>query len=332
MPLRALCAQRGWEWEWDPHLQAVTVLPDKGPALKVLVGMDSVLLGDELRPLGKDVLLKEGSILVPAAILALLPLEIPPQTAPRIQQTAVPPVEAQPGQSFRIRRVVIDPGHGGKDPGALGRNGLQEKVVVLSIAKKLAEELRAQGIQVILTREDDRFIPLQARAEFANKHKADFFLSIHANSAHAKSAQGFEIYYLSEATDDNARALASAENSVDGPFEDEAYGERGTDLDATVWDLIHTENRIESIELAHALMGGLRKHVKVEERGVKSARFAVLRGTQMPSLLLEVGFVSNNDEGKRLSDPWFQKKIAQGIASGLLNYKREYERTNGFTK
>jgi N-acetylmuramoyl-L-alanine amidase len=241
--------------------------------------------------------------------------------------------ELVPGCDFTIANIVVDAGHGGKDPGAIGKLGVREKYITLDIAKRLKSHLQKACIKAVLTRNDDRFISLWQRAHIANKLKADFFISIHANAARSSMAKGFEVFYLSEAVDDNARAIAAAENAS-LKYEDSSFGNRKTSdsLEATLWDLENTENRRESIELAKSIISATCKRLRMKDRGVKGAKFYVLKGAQMPSVLIEVGFISNTDEARKLKDAEYREKIAKAISDGIVDYKKRYESTEAFTR
>ncbi len=225
----------------------------------------------------------------------------------------------------KIRRIVLDPGHGGKDPGAIGPTGLKEKEVTLAIAKELARLLRREGLEVYLTREDDRFIPLDRRAEIANQLKGDIFLSIHANAGFSRKAGGIETFFNSRYSyGKGAEEVAARENA--------AFGSTATfkEVRAIVWDLIQDQYRAESNELSHSIQRYLVQATNLEDRGVKSARFYVLRGAAMPAALVEVGFISNPWEERLLKRDSFRKKVALGIFRGLMDYIREYqERVSG---
>ena len=235
-----------------------------------------------------------------------------------------------PGNAFVVDKVVIDAGHGGKDLGAPGFFGLKEKDINLEIAKKLEQKLRSLGIDTVMTRTDDTYLTLPERAWVANNSGADLFISVHANSAPDKSVQGAEIYYLSETVDDDERA---SQMVVD-------YGNRfelNPDLpnkrsrDATLWDIINTENRQESIELARSINSSLKRYASVKNRGIKSAGFFVLKWTDKPAVLVETGFMTNRQEVRQLADAAYQDQMAGLIAEGVMAYKAEYERTRGFT-
>jgi N-acetylmuramoyl-L-alanine amidase len=239
----------------------------------------------------------------------------------------------KPDSAYTIRKIVIDPGHGGKDPGAIGRFALREKDITLDISKRLKRYLEDFSIDVYLTRSDDRFISLWRRADIANKKGADFFISIHANAAHSRQAKGFEVFYLSEAVDDNARAVAAAENAY-LKYEDSSFGyaKPSNSLEATLWDMRYSENRRESIELAKCITRVACRQLKVKDRGEKGARFYVLKGAEMPSVLVEVGFISNRQEARKLKDSFYREKVAKAIASGIITYKNKYETEEGFTR
>ncbi len=235
-----------------------------------------------------------------------------------------------PGSSFMVDKVVIDAGHGGKDRGAPGLFGLDEKNIVLEIAKKLEQKLRAMGIDTVMTRTDDTYLTLPERAWVANNSGADLFVSIHANSAPDRSVQGTEIYYLSETVDDDERAnqmVIDYGNTVE--VNPDLPNKRSGD--PTLWDIINTENRQESIELARAINSSLKRYASIKSRGIKSAGFFVLKWTDKPAILVETGFVTNRQEVRQLADPAYQDQLAGLIAEGIMAYKAEYERTRGFT-
>ena len=208
------------------------------------------------------------------------------------------------------KTIVIDPGHGGKDPGALGRSNLQEKGIVLSISHKLREVLTAKGYTVLMTHETDRFIPLKKRTEFATQHKADLFLSIHANAAESSRAKGIETYYLNvTSTDKASEKIAARENANSGYSIQE--------LETLLDGLIRESKSEDSKRLARHVQDTLVQNTGAVDRGVKHARFVVLIGTKVPAILIETGFVSNPVEGRKLATSVYQHKIAAAIAQGV---------------
>jgi N-acetylmuramoyl-L-alanine amidase len=324
IPLTLIAGYYQAKCEWDPVARRADLIKENR-TFAFYVGMDYAAINGRPEKLTSPVVFYEGSVAIPAdfAIEEISKVLSPPPIAegPR------PPVT----QKYLIRKVVIDPGHGGNDPGAIGRTGLKEKDLVLDIGKRVKEQLNENGVDVVMTRDRDTFIPLEKRSKIANEGDVDFFVSIHANSAKLKGARGFEVYYLSTAVDDNARAVEAAENSF-LKFDDSSFQRHNTDLEATLWDLVYTENRQESVELAKYIAKAVDGSTSLHNRGVKSARFYVLRGSQMPSVLVEVGFISNPAEEKNLKDSAYRQAIATAITKGILNYKSVYESSDGFTK
>ncbi len=219
-------------------------------------------------------------------------------------------------------KVVIDPGHGGKDPGAIA-NGLKEKEVVLDVGKRLARYLRRAGIKVYMTRDTDTFIPLKGRAKITNKIMPDVFVSIHANASVNRSGEGVEVYYVSEKVNDTVRAVVSAENSV---LRFDSNGQVDSEVREILWDMIHTENRAESKRLAQILAKNISRVMDSPNRGAKGAPFYVLKWTNVPSVLIEIGFISNPKEAEKLADPIYRDRIARAIFEGLMDYFSNLER------
>jgi N-acetylmuramoyl-L-alanine amidase len=226
-----------------------------------------------------------------------------------------------------LRTIVIDAGHGGHDPGAVGPTGLQEKEVVLDIAKRVARLLEDRlGIRVLLSREDDQFVPLRERTSLANRARADLFVSIHAN-AHRRAVSGVETYFLSsEATDSEARQVAAAENSV---IELEATTPRGRvdAVKAILWELAQSTFQHESSRLAEIVQDTMTQSLRIANRGIKQAGFYVLGGAAMPAILIEIGFVTNPRDERRLRDSRYRDEIARAIFAGLAEYKRHWDQT-----
>lgn len=214
--------------------------------------------------------------------------------------------------------IVIDPGHGGKDPGALGRKGTREKDVVLHIANHLRDLLTKEGsTKVFMTRETDVFIELEDRATFANTHKADLFVSIHINSHSQASVKGLEFYHFGEASDPRALAVAARENGT--PLEKNA-----APWQFILADKLNDKKIDDSRELAWTTKNSLVKFLdtfyKIKDHGIKTAPFFVLRMTTMPAILAEIAFISNPTEEKLLQSSTYQKRVAEGIFKGLQSY------------
>lgn len=222
--------------------------------------------------------------------------------------------------------VVIDPGHGGKDPGALSKFGIREKKLVLSLSKKLAVVLRKKmNAQVFLTRPDDRFITLAHRNRVANQKQCDLFLSLHANAARNPKADGLEIYYLNKATDKASQKLARREN--------EGAPKPEKELEAIVSDLIQTASTEESSELAGRVQKSFVRHLQkkydIQDIHVKTALFYVLVGAKCPSLLVETGFITNKKEARRLKSDSYQRALVSALAEGIENYWNDLEKPKG---
>jgi len=251
----------------------------------------------------------------------------PPQPSPRQQATAPernrvqtdPPALLKSPAVTRDQRwhVVIDAGHGGKDPGAIGPSGLMEKDAVLDIAKRL-RELMQQELQwrVTLTRDTDIFIPLEERTVIANAKGADLFVSIHANSAERPDAHGIETYFLDLASDEQSMRVAARENAT--------TVSKVSDLQRILRDLQMTSKRNESSLLAgsvqQALVQGPNGGKNGRDLGVKHAPFLVLMGAEMPSILVETGFISNPGEERKLADPKHRAQASRAIFEGIKEY------------
>ncbi|WP_342373733.1 N-acetylmuramoyl-L-alanine amidase [Myxococcus stipitatus] len=218
---------------------------------------------------------------------------------------------------LKVRRVVIDPGHGGHDTGAIGKEGTREKEVALSISLKLAEELRERGLEVVLTRDDDRFIRLEDRAKFANAERGDLFISIHCNAATSRKLRGIETYTLNTSADRYSIRLAAREN---------ATSEKGiSDLQFILADLATKANTEESSRLANQVQRSLvtelsTKYSDIKGLGHKEALFYVLLGVKMPAILVETAFLSNVEEEKRLASGAYQTDVAKAIAHGVEEF------------
>jgi N-acetylmuramoyl-L-alanine amidase len=248
---------------------------------------------------------------------------------PRLVLDVARPVEPRSGrEAFTpLRTIVLDAGHGGHDSGAIGPGGLMEKELVLDITRRVARLLETRlGVKVLFSRDGDHFVPLRDRTSFANRERADLFVSIHANAHRVAASEGVEVYFLSsEATDNAARQLAAAENSViqlEKPAPGRPAG-RGSEIVKTMlWDLAQAEFQTESSRLAETVLDSMTVGLRIPNRGVKQAGFYVLGGAAMPAVLVEIGFVTNPREEKRLKDTRYRDEIARAIANGLAEYKR----------
>ena len=224
--------------------------------------------------------------------------------------------------------IVVDPGHGGVESGAIGPTGLREKDVALELARRLKTSLeRDPAVTVVLTREDDRFVELDERTAIANNNRANLFLSIHLNSSRRRSAHGAETYYLStEATDDEARTLAALENKAHGAetTANPARGEKNKEaLELILWDLAQNRFLAQSALLAESVQSELNHLANTNDRGVRQAPFRVLMGATMPAILVEVGFISNAEEELLLKNPQYHNRIVEALSRAVRGYLDE---------
>jgi N-acetylmuramoyl-L-alanine amidase len=210
----------------------------------------------------------------------------------------------------KVRTIVLDPGHGGKDPGAIAGR-LKEKTLVLDICKRL-ERLLKNEYKIYMTRRRDVFVPLEARTAFANQKGADLFVSVHVNLARSSKAQGIETFYLSLASDKEARELAAYENAM--------AAHAISDLEGMLEKILKNTKLKESRWFAEGIQRDLATETGRKNRGVKRAPFVVLIGANMPSVLTEVSFISNKMEARLLSTEAYREKIARALAKGIRRY------------
>jgi N-acetylmuramoyl-L-alanine amidase len=224
---------------------------------------------------------------------------------------------------LKVRRVVIDAGHGGHDTGTVGAGGTQEKTVALAVALRLGQVLTDEGLEVVFTREDDHFVRLEDRARLANEAHGDLFISVHCNSGAESTWRGVETYSLNLTSDRYAIRLAARENT--------SSAKTMSDLQFILADLATRAHTDESARLAervqHSLVSRLSaKYVKAKDRGRKEALFYVLLGAKMPAILVETGFLSNPEDEKRLATPAYEDDVARAIASGVQDFLGYRER------
>ncbi|MCE5301366.1 MAG: N-acetylmuramoyl-L-alanine amidase [Spirochaetia bacterium] len=237
---------------------------------------------------------------------------VKPADTPVIEQAQQEPVivETRAIKKFSSRKlIVIDPGHGGRDPGAIGATGLQEKDVVLTVAQRVKAYLEGQPVDVVLTRDTDNFVTLKNRAVLANSRKADLFVSIHCNSSRNTRASGTRTYIYSRvASSKEAAAAAKYENKEVGAFE------------FLLNDLRKSAYEYLSIEAAGNIQHNVTKELKLKWEPTERAPFYVLANTNMPSVLVEIAFISNGKEEARMKEYTFKDKVAAGIAAGIKQY------------
>ncbi len=312
LPLISLCAAKGINLDYDIFTRSA-ILSKDGHKINLMVG-DSLVLVDGLpHQLKHPVDIYQGAVVVPyrfkEQILDVWFKEYRPSQPAAVSLT-------------RIRKIVIDAGHGGGDPGAIGRTGVREKDITLDIAKRLSNLLKSEGFSVVMTRSTDRFVPLPSRVDIANRSGADLFLSIHANANRVKSLSGFEAYYVSPSVDDSRRALSAAKDAV-LDLDSSYFASRSLNLKATLWDMIYTHSRAESIALARSICRTVNHNLDTKILGIKGGRFYVLKGARMPAVLIETGFLSNYNEERMLKNNYYRQKIAESIVAGIKNYAQD---------
>ena len=239
------------------------------------------------------------------------------ETINKQAQPIVPVTTPQSNTALSIKKIVIDPGHGGHDPGAIGPNGVDEKNITLKIGTMLAEKLRAMGFQVIMTRNKDVFIPLEERTAIANMSNADIFISIHANASLSHRTKGITTYYLSTTHDRSSMLVAARENATST--------KKLSDLQLILEDLMKTakinESAIFANDIQQDMVESLRKDgYSTPNLGVRSAPFFVLMHANMPSILIETSFVTNPTEEHQLEEKRYEKSIVDGVVKGILRY------------
>ena len=308
--LVSLCDLKNIKWEYDSLTRTAGLNKDTHQ-IKIQVGGKTIFVDGSPRQLNEPLDIYQGMLVVSGQFLQLIEGLFSDHVT---QQEAV--------SFYKIKKVIIDPGHGGKDPGAPGRHGLNEKDIVLDIAKRLSGLLRGYGVETVLTRSSDTFISLEKRASLTENSQADLFVSIHANANRVRSLSGFEVYCISPEISDYKRALNSAKTSSLG-IGSASLASQNLDLKAILWDMTYTYNRAEAIQLSRNICQSIGRSVDTRIIGVKNANYCVLRGAYIPAILVEVGFLSNSKEEQLLNEPGYRQKIAEGIKLGIHDYASE---------
>lgn len=250
----------------------------------------------------------------------------PKQVVKKNKEKRKPAKRRRKSGKFNTYRVVIDAGHGGKDPGALGRGGLKEKVIVLDIAKRVKRKLEKKGgYKVILTRSRDKYLELEDRARIANKKDADIFVSIHANASRNRRARGLETYYLNKNSDEDTIKIAARENAV--PIEMMRKAIDTTNFDYILASMATQRKQYESADLAKRVRESMYSSLTSRYHGVTTKKssmgpFYVLYGARMPAVLVEVSYITNKTEASRLRTSTYRDYLARGIAEGIKEYLR----------
>ena len=301
--LSTLCEQNAVSWSWDSVSQAVTVSRGAVSA-RAMVGSEIVVIDQQKIFLSEPLKRQRGRIKVPADFYRKVILKLTGQKG-----TA----------ALRPYRIIIDPGHGGKDPGAIGAAGTYEKDIVLDIAKRVKAILDGYHYDVKMTRSGDTFIPLEQRTEIASQFVSDLFISIHANSSPTNRASGLEVYAIKELDWQEQKDPQRLKNH-DILFGKLAMQRHDKAVESIVTDMLYSYKSSESFALAWAVSEELGQETRARERGVYKAGFFVLRNTLMPAVLIEVGFLSNPREERQLNSSPYRQKIAEGIAQSIRKY------------
>lgn len=310
VPLVTLCGQRGVKLDYDSFTKTVT-LTRGARKVNLMAGESIVIVDGAPEHLKHRVDFYHGTIVVPKAFIEQV-MDVVFFDRAEAPENAVSYVR-------NIKTIVVDAGHGGRDPGAIGKSGLREKNINLDIANRLGKILKDAGIKVIMTRSSDYFVPLEKRVEIANNANPELFISIHTNANHARQMNGFEVYHVSTDISDLKRAQFSADNAV-LDLDRSTYGQLTSNLKTILWDMIYASSRAESVDLARSICRTVNNDLSVKVIGIKSAGFHVLRGTHMPAVLVEIGFISNASEELKLKNNYYRQQIAGAIAQGVKNY------------
>lgn len=339
--LYSLCRDKDIEYCWD-SVGRVAILKKGDTIAKIRIGSDRILINDsKLEDIGPPIYFHDNTVVVPHTFamngIDRIFKKARASRATRAAGTSsgkrYDRITYKP-ESHRIKTVVLDPGHGGKDPGAIGRRyKLKEKDINLDTAKRLKKLLKRNGLKVYMTRENDRFLSLEERAEYAARKKADLFISIHSNSSVSSRLKGFEVYYLTEKTDDSDRAEQAARN-LNLKTTNGSIDRSNRTAEAIVYDMMFYENRVESRELARYIIDSAKRTAHIRKNSLRSAKFHVLNNfrTDMPAVLVELGYLSHRSEEAKLKNPSYRQRMAEAVKRGILEYRDMYEKTDGFTE
>lgn len=307
--LKYLCEKHHAFCQWESLDQVVTISLG-GELAKVLVGSDIVLLDEKTVFLNRPVQMRNGAVKVSS--------DFETKIFGGKEAKVRAPLK---GKYFlkKIRKIVIDAGHGGKDPGTLGRGGSKEKYIVMDISKRLEKILKKRGIDVIMTRRNDTFVSLKKRTEIASRSNADIFVSVHANSSPSRGVQGVEVFSLKNLSilEKNEEQRKVNHKLLLKSLDAKA---KSSEVEDIIAEMLYVYKQGESAYLAEKVAKKTASFVKVKNRGAKHARFYVLRNTLIPAILVEVGFLSNPREERLLKTKAYRQKLAEGLARSLLDY------------
>lgn len=305
--LNDICEFFGTTFDFQSYPRKI-VLKNENETITLLPHSSRMMVGNRVYILESSPKFKDGVIFIPIGFIGKV-----------FGGNVLENLKKKKG--IKIKTIVIDAGHGGKDPGAIGPNGLMEKEINLDVAYKVTRLLNSNlPVRVLMTRKEDIFIPLFERTKFANSKGADLFVSIHCNAAFSPKMKGSETYFVSPASDPSARAVEVLENSVINLEFKESKISKDNVLEAILQDMTYFEFVRESSIVAGYVQQGLVKSLKLEDRGVKQALFYVLRGAASPSILIEIAFLSYPEEEEKLATESFRKQAAEAIFNGIKEY------------
>jgi N-acetylmuramoyl-L-alanine amidase len=337
LPLHVVAPHCSIEFKWLPELEQM-ILSKDGAQVKIALGNQYALVKTGttnfpfiLSPLSIPPTLVSGSVaLPPRDVVTILSdlltdmnvlwdeqkgtIEAKKRSYGILDESRAEMERIQRNGTFELKTIIIDPGHGGYDPGASGK-GVREKHIVLDIAKRLTQLIESKSDwNVVLTRDNDKYINLQKRADIANQYPADstLFISIHCNADSSKRGRGLETYVFNmEASDAEAAALAKRENA-----------QERMDLAYILSHCYHVGNEPYSLEAARKIQTSLVSYLKLRNRGIKRAPFYVLAGTKMPAILVEIGFISNYYDRQKLQTESFRQKTAEALLEAIEEFNR----------
>ena len=306
--LQGFCRKYNVDCRWDGVSQAVNMVFG-GKKIQTMVGSNIVLVDGQRIALSASLRRQRGAVVIP----------------PDFERVVVGPA-ARPQTDYvkgayasRIRRIVVDAGHGGKDVGAIGCGGLQEEDVVLDVARRVQKNFRNGGIEVVMTRDKNEFITLPDRTVVASRPGTDLFISIHANAHRDRHARGVEVYYPQAATCEDKDEEQKRKNIADLEQRLNMHHDSAP-LNGIVADMLDTYKMSLSSGLAEAVYLGVVHDLGAESRGSKPQRYFVLRNTPVPAILIEVGFVTNPREAALLNKGEYRQKIADAITKNVLRF------------
>jgi N-acetylmuramoyl-L-alanine amidase len=299
--LDEFCKKYNMDYSFDT-LDDVVRIHSSDKDIRLIMGAMVGYFNGSIFYLPKAPYYQQGVIMVPGQLVSVISQE---------KFTAFRP-------SFTIKTIVVDAGHGGKDPGAISDFGCQEKSINLNVARYLEKELKKIGFKVILTRGHDTFLTLQERVDVAKQYNADLFVSIHSNSSESSYLKGVEVYYLSPARlDSQARALDLAKQEISRPYSLTA------DAKTILWDLKLSKNYTLSVEMADLIYQSF-NNLGLSVKTPRKAPYYVLRLAYVPAVLVEIGYLSNRYEEKVLRKDYYQRQLANAIANGIVSMQKRY--------